>query len=97
MSETPAPMFVEDGPMMVLIGEADNAIPNGTRIKKVVFEEGDSTPLGDEGVVFSSVATPKEMKEEFPDVDFMYWVIWDTMPQVPVAVSSYKIGRADAR
>ena len=86
-------MFVDDGPLMVLLGEAEGAIPNGTRIVKVFAEEGDGHQVGDEGVVFSSVATPEGMKEQFPEVDYMYWIVWDDMPSLPIAVSSHKIGR----
>lgn len=91
MSEHPAPMFVEDGHTLVLIGEADGAIPNGTRIIKTNSNNGDSHLNGAGGTVFSSIALPEDMRVEHPEVEFMYWIVWDDLPAFPTAVSSNRI------
>lgn len=73
-------------------GEAPGAIPNGARIVKVIMEAGDSQPVGAGGVVLGSMKPPAELRKQFPDVHYFYFVEWDAMPGVAVGVMSSKIG-----
>lgn len=68
--------------------QARGAIPNGTRIKKVLQETGDATPLGTEGTVLGSLFEP--------DYGYAYFVEWADKPGIAIAVRARKIGRATA-
>lgn len=70
--------------------DAPGALPNGTRIVKCNSTPGDTHPDGHPGTVYSSMASPEELKKERPDVDYGYFVIWDGFPY-PVMVMSNRI------
>lgn len=82
--------------VVMLMGEADGAIPNGNRIIKCNSEEGDMNEDGATGTVLSSIATPADMlaEEEFKDKPFFYFVSWDSDPGMPVGISSNRIAIA---
>jgi len=72
-------------------GQAPGAIPNGTRVKKVVCESGDGHPIGSTGVVLGSVGPgyiPQLGREAYG-----YWVEWDEDPGkgIPCFVGDHKI------
>lgn len=72
-----------------IAGEAEGAIPNGRRVRKVAEEDGDSTPLGTEGTVMSSVYEPAVTEHIF------YFVMWETRVH-PVGVTGWKIEEVPA-
>jgi hypothetical protein len=63
--------------------EADGAWPNGTRIKKTCFENGDTHQVGDTGTVRGSVL--------LDDGRYAYSIHWDDQPSIPVHCLAYKI------
>lgn len=69
-------------------GEAPGALPNGTRIRKVNSEPGDSSPDGALGTVQSSV---ENTTDQFPGCRFAYFVEWDHMPRAFVGIMATKI------
>lgn len=71
-------------------GEAPGAFPNGTRIKKTVFEKGDGHPLGTLGTVLGSIAAPSDLAARF-GTRYFYFVEWDPKPKVAVGVAGSKI------
>jgi len=92
---------VVDGPPTVAFtiqGQADGAIPNGTRVRKHVEDRGGegSVPLGGEGIVTASVAIPEDMKDD-PKFEvqegehFAYFIVWDAFPGLPVFTRGYKV------
>jgi len=64
--------------------DVEGAIPAGTRIRKVVSEEGDGNPVGTRGIVLGSMP-----KLGYPW--FMYFVQWDHLPRRAVACPGFKI------
>jgi len=62
------------------------ALPNGTRIVKVLDLEGDAHRVGDKGTVIGSMGHPK--------VGMGYFVEWDDAPRVAVFVETRKINAA---
>jgi len=66
--------------------EAMGAWPNGTRIRKEVFTDGDAHGIGELGTVVGSIG-PLEGH-------YGYFIRWDDMPHVPVFVVGNRIGRA---
>ncbi len=66
------------------------AMPNGTRIRKSVFEKNDTHRIGALGTVVGSFKDPDQEPT-------MYFVEWDDMPGIPVGVLSTKIEAADAK
>lgn len=71
---------------MAPTGDAPGCWPKGTRVRKIVMEPGDTHKIGDEAIVFSSVAHAGSV---------MYFVIWADMPDVPVGLFSHKIEKVD--
>lgn len=69
--------------MMLFTGQADGAIPNGTRVEKVNSEPGDSFPDGTEGTVLAS-ALVVELGA------FGYYVAFDPRP-VACFIAGYRI------
>ena len=71
-------------------GEAEGAIPNGTRVRKTREDpEGDITPIGTQGVVLAS------HRVDIDGVTYAYFVEWDTTPGVPIGCGDWKIERVD--
>ena len=70
-----------------LSGQAGGAIPNGTRVVKVVSEEGDRHGIGSLGIVVSSHGPiPFRGKSEYG-----YFILWDDMPTVPILTVGFKL------
>lgn len=69
--------------------QAAGAIPNGTRISKVLSEIGDAHEIGELGTVLGSMP----MAGLGFDGDFFYWIEWDNMPKVVVGVTDKKIAK----
>lgn len=63
--------------------QAEGAIPNGSRIRKAVMEEGDTHPIGALATVVGSVG-PLPFRQW--DQVYGYFVEWDEMPGVAVFV-----------
>lgn len=76
-------------PIMFTDHQEPGAIPNGTIIEKAIFEIGDATPVGAKGKVLGSIGNPD--KENYPNVQFFYFIEWIWMSGIPVGVSDYKI------
>lgn len=71
-----------------LAGQAEGALPKGTRIAKSAYEENDAHQIGDRGTVISSIGPmPYGGREKV----YMYFVEWDDMPGVQVGIIDYKI------
>jgi len=66
--------------------QAKGAMPNGTRIVKVKTEKGDANPVGTKGVIVGSLGHPSL-------ADIGYFVKWDSAPDIPMVVLSWKIAR----
>lgn len=71
-----------------IAGQAEGAIPNGSRVVKQNSEKGDGHPNGTQGIVYSSLATPAEMVEDGWD-PFFYFVDWGE--GVPVGTLGSKV------
>lgn len=81
-----------DGYLMIS-GQAEGAIPNGTRIQKIWSEEGDTFPLGTQGTILSSLGPITEDMVQ-PGVElgeFGYFISWDPFPNTPVFTIGKKI------
>jgi hypothetical protein len=66
-------------------GEADGALPNGARVRKVRDDPGDTHVVGDEAVVIASHG-------QFLG-QYLYFVVWDDLPDIPVGIQSSKLAR----
>lgn len=75
--------------------QAEGAMPNGTRIVKTMFAEGDSTAIGQLGRVLGSLPVDSEMVPAGTGPGFFYFVEWDHAPKIAVGVAWLKIGPAD--
>lgn len=64
--------------------QAEGAIQNGSTIVKVWSERGDTHPVGTKGTVLGSI--------HHPQLGYLYFVEWETLPRVAVGVIGEKIG-----
>jgi hypothetical protein len=70
--------------------QAEGALPNGTRIRKVAVDGRDAHPVGTLGTVLGSIKAPPGMPADMPD-PFGYFIEWDPTPRVAVFTRSGKI------
>lgn len=83
-------VLVNGSPATVLYvtDHSPGAIPNGTRVKKIVYERDDAHEPGMTGIIIGSL--PGSLVPEVK-IDFFYFVEWDDRPMIPVGVQDYKI------
>lgn len=68
-------------------GEAEGAIPNGTRVEKCNTESSDSLFNGAQGTVMASHSVADLRR----DVKYLYFVDFDRFPGVEVLISDLRI------
>lgn len=73
---------------VVIRTQAPGALPNGTRVEKVGFEDGDSHEPGQQGTIIGSVGPHDYMERK--EV-YGYFVCWDDRPALPVFTASWKL------
>jgi len=75
--------------------QAEGAMANGTRIKKVKDEPGDMMPIGATGTILGSVRHPTGgFRSPLGFTLHFYFVEWDELPGFAVGVMDLKIGLA---
>lgn len=74
--------------VMQYTGQAEGAIPNGTRVVKIVSDPGDYHSIGAKGTVRGSIG-PTQFEEH--GMVYGYWVQWDDVPEFTVFTSGYKL------
>lgn len=88
--------------MKVYVGEDEGRWPKGTRVKKVRSDPGDTHQDGALGTIVGalgplSASQRAEMIIELankvpePDIEYIYWVEWDDIPGIPVAIADSRI------
>lgn len=82
---------------MFTIAQADGAIPNGTRIRKVRDDPQDAQPAGTLGRVLGSIAAPTGLGRDFLGEEFAYFVEWDVRPKVAIGIVGSAIAPANVR
>jgi len=65
--------------------EAPGAMRNGTRVRKIAKEDGDSHPIGSLATVLGSL--------HLPERGYGYFVEWDASPRTAVLVVEAQIER----
>jgi len=92
--------------MEVYVGRDKGEWPRGTRVRKVRSEPGDTHRDGAPGTVVGAwgplpAAERAKLKLELAekgiteDVVSLYWVEWDDIPGVPVAIADYRLERLE--
>ena len=66
--------------------QAAGALSNGTRVRKIKSEPGDTHPIGSLATVLGSLG--------LPDIGYGYFVEWDVKPRLAVFVIAAKIAAA---
>jgi len=88
--------------MKVFVGQSEGRWPKGTRVRKVNSKPGDTHQDGAQGTIVgalgpTSVAQRAELLIDLAkngvdgDVEYIYWVEWDNIPGVPVAITDNRI------
>lgn len=88
--------------MKVLVGKDKGRWPKGTRVRKVNTKPGDSHQDGAPATIVGALgpttaAQRAELLIELAkkgidgDVEYIYWVEWDDMPGIPVAITDNRI------
>jgi len=92
--------------MEIFIGKDEGEWPKGTRVGKVRSAPGDFHPDGAQGTIVGALGpVPDDKRAEIilaaakiginEDILFLYWVEWDDLPGVPVAITDYRLERLE--
>ena len=87
------------GDREILVGLAEGKLPNGTRVRKVNSRPGDTHQDGAPATIVGALGPAgEEIKAELKqrglrEVEWVYWVIWDDLPGVPVAITDTRVER----
>lgn len=79
------------GDREVLIGLAEGEVPNGARVVKVNSEPGDGHQDGAMGTVVGALEA--KVRRGAKQIEWIYWVKFDDLPEVPAAIADYRIKR----
>ena len=88
--------------MEVYVGQDKGRWPKGTRVRKVRSELGDAHQDGALGTIVGAwgPASPSQRAELIielakqgrnGDIECIYWVEWDDIPGIPVAITDNRI------
>ena len=99
-------MPTEEKTVEVYVGTDEGRWPKGTRVKKVRSDPGDTHQDGALGTIVGawgplSASQRAEIiidlanKVPEPDIECLYWVEWDDIPGIPVAIADYRIEPID--
>lgn len=83
----------------IYVGQDKGRWPRGTRVKKVCSEPGDTHQDGALGTIVGAWGpfSPVQRAEIIiklgisEDIECIYWVEWDDIPGIPVALADYRI------
>jgi hypothetical protein len=65
-------------------GQAEGALPNGTRVRKINSKPDDTHRDGALATILGSLAVPESSH-------IGYFVEWDDLPGVPVAIADFRV------
>jgi hypothetical protein len=65
--------------------QAPGAMPNGSRVRKIMSKPGDASPDGSPATVLGSMHEP--------DLGYGYFVEWDARPRQAVFVAGFRLQR----
>ena len=88
--------------MKICVGKDEGRWPRGTRVKKVNTEPGDTHRDGALATIVGALGptTPSQRAEliielakqgKDGDIEYIYWVEWDDIPGIPVAITDNRI------
>jgi len=88
--------------MKIIVGQDKGRWPKGTRVKKVCSRPRDTHQDGALGIIVGALGpTTASLRAEIiidldkeginGDVEYIYWVEWDGMPGIPVAITDNRI------
>jgi len=88
--------------MEIIVGQDKGRWPKGTRVKKVYSKPSDTHQDGALGTIVGALgpATASQRAEVIidlaknginGDVEYIYWVEWDDIPGIPVAITDNRI------
>lgn len=87
---------------MVYVGQDEGEWPKGTRVKKAKSKPGDAHQDGAPGTIVGALGPMPDNKRAESILDlysrgiteevlFIYWVVWDGLPGIPVAIVDYRL------
>lgn len=89
--------------MEIYVGQDKGQWPKGTRVRKIHTEPGDAHLDGSLGTIVGALgpapASP-EIAEFLTELagkgikeggEYVYWIEWDDIPGIPVAIADYRI------
>jgi hypothetical protein len=87
---------------MIFVGQDEGEWPKGTRVKKVNSKSGDTHRDGAPGTIVGALGpVPDNKRAESiialankgieEEVLFIYWVVWDGLPGIPVAITDNRL------
>jgi hypothetical protein len=90
----------------VMVGGDEGEWPNGTRVRKINSEPDDTHQDGAECTIVGALGPiPDNQRAGMilemakmgleGEVLFIYWVIWDDIPGIPVAISDFRLEKIE--
>jgi len=94
--------------MEIVVGQDEGRWPKGTRVRKINTKPGDSHQDGALGTIVGAWGpSTASQRAEFiielskqgidGDVEYIYWVEWDDIPGIPVAITDNRIEPIEKR
>lgn len=85
--------------MQIIVGSDEGEWHKGTRVEKINSEPGNTHRDGARGTIVGALGpAPPALRAEMlakgeikQDAVFCYWVEWDDLPGIPVAVVDFRI------
>ena len=85
--------------LRIIVGGSEGEWHNGTRVEKTNSEPGDTHRDGAMATIVGAAGpAPVALRAEMlakgkmtQDSAFLYWVEWDDLPGIPVAIADYRI------
>ena len=70
-----------------VVKQAEDALPNGTKVMKVRSEEGDLVDNGHEGTIIGSLKAPDKITiGSYKEIQYLYFVVWEGLPENSAAM-----------
>ena len=98
LAATGVPTPADDAPT-VIVGGDEGEWPKGTRVEKINSEPDDTHRDGAKASIVGALGpAPPAVRAEMlakgevkQDALFVYWVEWDDLPGIPVAIADYRL------
>ena len=94
--------------MEIIVGQDEGRWPKGTKVQKINTRPGDTHQDGSLGAIVGAfgpitaslraeLTRGLAKKDTDRDIEYIYWVVWDDIPGIPVAITDNRIERISVK